>query len=175
MIATTTSGKYLVECHFPISFIRDTPDDLWCSDAVYEWRNSINGFHLIPDVRRYGKINTSHLLFWVESVGDLIGRNKWRRDRKLFFEMYIRAAVNTSHDVYDCLSGRYGPHFFMLNVDIDKASHQWGVKVNKFLTPVLIARDYPGYEEAMDNVFSELIPYFQWEPDSSKLPDTNLR
>lgn len=166
----------MVECHVPLSFIRRSFHQDSCYPAFTEWKDAMNGVNFVPDARRYGKINTSYLSFWVEEVGSIT----YKRTGWGIFEMYIRTSAYSNH-VYECLCGLNGPHFFLINVEMDKMGNpnydrlDWfGVKIKKFLTPVLMAMNYPGYQEAMDNVFDPLIPYFEWSPDASKLPTTSL-
>jgi len=181
MIATDNKGRYIVECHVPLNFIRNSPnedtfwkDTFWAAFA--EWRDAMNGVQLgIRDARRYGKINKSQLLFWVENVGPLMYGERFDGRRWTpVFEMTIRSSV-VSNLVYETLCGLNGPHFFLINIQLDPRSTPCNVKVSRLLTPVLMAKYLPDYEEAMDGVFADLIPFFHGRPDPSRLPTTSLR
>lgn len=172
MIATTNTGKYLVECHLPTGFIRKNSylDDTRA--AHQEWKDAIHGKDFLPDARRYGKINKSRILFWVEEVSTLVYRDRPSL-YSAYFEMYIRTAP-TSNDVHECLCGLYGKHFFLVNLDVSRGPCD-SLKIDRILTPVLMAERYPGYQEAMDLVFADLIPYFEFPPENCELPPTSLR
>jgi hypothetical protein len=181
MIMTDNKGRFLVECHFPLNFVRlvshsltNWQDTFW--HAYAEWRDAINGVQLVPDKRRYGVINTSHLMFWIESTGPIIYKNRFTYHQKYApaFEMYIRTSIN-SNAVSEALNGWYGKHFFLVNMQLDPKSTPCNVFIKRFLTPVLMAQSYPGYECAMDKVFADLAPFFQGDPDSTLLPTMALR
>jgi hypothetical protein len=174
MIASSPTGKYLVECHLPISFVRRCDEDDFFN-AYYEWKGAMHGVDFDTDKRRYGKINGSRLLFWIEEVGDLIECN-YRHGKRPFFEMYIRTVPDNNNDVYHCLAGRYGPHFFTINFIFDpKTNSRGNIKITRLLTPVLMAKEYTGYEDAMDNLFGGFVPYFGCSPTTEYLPKTSLR
>lgn len=180
MIASNNKGRYIVECHIPLNFIRSFPhqDTLWHDTfwhAYAEWRDAMHGKEFLSDARRYGKVNRGQILFWVEEVGPLVYGNRVYGNRWApVFEMTIRASV-VSNLVTEILQGSHGAHFFLINIELDPRSTPDHVKVSRFLTPVLMARYLNTYAEAMDLIFADLLPYFNGRPDPSRLPTSSLR
>ena len=173
MIATSKDGRYLVECHIPLSFIRESShlDSTW--SAFAEWRDAINGVNFQPDARRYGAHNKHLIQFWVEEVGSITYKGRSRGWG--YFEMYIRCG-SQNNLVYETLCGLNGPHFFLISIQLDpEGSHYGGIRIKKFLTPVLVAKYFPRYEEAMNDIFEPFSSLFQWTPDPSRLPTCSLR
>lgn len=172
MIATRDNRRYLVECYIPLNFVRKFSSSDSLGLAFADWKDAMNGVFLIPDARRYGALNKDLVQFWVEEVGSLIRHNRlysWG-----YFEMYIRCGWK-NNIVYETLCGLNGPHFFMINICLSsKGTSNGGILVEKFLTPVLMAKNYPGYELAMDAVFNPLSPLFHWKPNSDNLPACSL-
>ena len=110
--------------------------------------------------------------FSVESVGPL--QSKDFQKRPAIFEMFIRP-FGQLPDIHDVLRGNYGKHFFIMNIALTDSSTPENIVVEKFLFPILMAENYPQYDVAMDNVFSEYQSMFNVSSDASNLPHTSLR
>ncbi len=173
MLITGNDGRCLVECHIPLSLIMRIHN--WhysgIDQAFQEWKTAV----LAGDLRRCGRINFGPLAYYVVDVGNILHSHGYAGG-KMLFEMYVKPIFpyTEMNNLDNVLNDQCGHNFFL--VDLEMLHDNYGAPpvVKKFLTTTLVVKSFPKYEAVMDDIFSGLIPFFEYRPENIQLPTTSL-